>query len=83
MCFWRRPSTDGRTKSLWCARGQRLTPFKESSLGGKSSQWCRNCPEARALSSFPLLGGIHQYKFIVDDQWRFSPDQPSLETKLL
>ena len=24
--------------------------------------------------------GVHQYKFIVDDQWRFSPDQPrSLE----
>ena len=21
--------------------------------------------------------GVHQYKFIVDDQWRFAPDQPS------
>ena len=25
-----------------------------------------------------LERGIHQYKFIVDNEWRFAPDQPTM-----
>ena len=25
-----------------------------------------------------LERGVHQYKFIVDNEWRFAPDQPTM-----
>lgn len=49
-------------------------------LAASFNNWGRQIPMVRSGNEFHVVQdlprGIHQYKFIVDGHWRFSPDQP-------
>mmetsp|Transcript_136586 Transcript_136586/g.380711 ORF Transcript_136586/g.380711 Transcript_136586/m.380711 type:complete len:265 (+) Transcript_136586:112-906(+) len=61
----------------WNHGGQ--TVFLAASFNG----WREQIPMVRSGNEFHVVQelprGIHQYKFIVDDQWRFAPDQPKTQ----
>eukprot|EP00929_Paragymnodinium_shiwhaense_P003503 TRINITY_DN104047_c0_g1_i1.p1 TRINITY_DN104047_c0_g1~~TRINITY_DN104047_c0_g1_i1.p1 ORF type:complete len:314 (-),score=33.60 TRINITY_DN104047_c0_g1_i1:261-1202(-) len=49
-------------------------------LASSWTGWREQIPMVRSGNQFDvvqeLTRGVHQYKFIVDDHWRFAPDQP-------
>ncbi|CAK9116900.1 unnamed protein product [Durusdinium trenchii] len=61
----------------WTHGGQNV--FLAASFNG----WKDQIPMVRSGQEFSVVQelprGVHQYKFIVDDQWRFSPDQPRMQ----
>jgi 5'-AMP-activated protein kinase regulatory beta subunit len=61
----------------WTHGGQNV--FLAASFNG----WREQIPMVRSGNDFQVVHelprGVHQYKFIVDDQWRFSPDQPKTQ----
>lgn len=52
-------------------------------LAASFNSWKEQIPMVRSGNEFHVVQelprGIHQYKFIVDDQWRFAPDQPKTQ----
>eukprot|EP00455_Lapot_gusevi_P030874 TRINITY_DN3327_c0_g1_i3.p1 TRINITY_DN3327_c0_g1~~TRINITY_DN3327_c0_g1_i3.p1 ORF type:complete len:210 (-),score=25.77 TRINITY_DN3327_c0_g1_i3:2-631(-) len=48
-------------------------------LTGSFNHWSSKMPMIRSHNDFTLIldipPGLHQYKFIVDGEWRFAPDQ--------
>lgn len=52
-------------------------------LAASFNSWKEQIPMVRSGQEFHVVQelprGIHQYKFIVDDQWRFAPDQPKTQ----
>uniref|UniRef100_A0A7S4VAH1 Association with the SNF1 complex (ASC) domain-containing protein n=1 Tax=Alexandrium monilatum TaxID=311494 RepID=A0A7S4VAH1_9DINO len=52
-------------------------------LAASFNSWREQIPMVRSGNEFHVVQelprGIHQYKFIVDDQWRFAPDQPKTQ----
>eukprot|EP00931_Biecheleriopsis_adriatica_P076094 TRINITY_DN49849_c0_g1_i1.p1 TRINITY_DN49849_c0_g1~~TRINITY_DN49849_c0_g1_i1.p1 ORF type:complete len:296 (-),score=49.10 TRINITY_DN49849_c0_g1_i1:41-832(-) len=58
----------------WTHGGQNV--FLAASFNG----WRDQIPMVRSGQEFAVVQelprGVHQYKFIVDDQWRYAPDQP-------
>ncbi|CAJ1369203.1 unnamed protein product [Effrenium voratum] len=52
-------------------------------LAASFNQWKDQIPMVRSGQEFSVVQelprGVHQYKFIVDDQWRFAPDQPRMQ----
>eukprot|EP00928_Gymnodinium_smaydae_P039384 TRINITY_DN2691_c0_g1_i1.p1 TRINITY_DN2691_c0_g1~~TRINITY_DN2691_c0_g1_i1.p1 ORF type:complete len:257 (+),score=34.25 TRINITY_DN2691_c0_g1_i1:95-865(+) len=61
----------------WTHGGQNV------SLAASFSGWRHQIPMVRSGNEFVVVQelprGVHQYKFIVDDHWRFSPDQPKTQ----
>jgi len=61
----------------WTHGGQNV--FLAASFNG----WRDQIPMVRSGQEFSVVHepprGVHQYKFIVDDQWRFAPDQPRMQ----
>ncbi|CAE7444885.1 KINB2 [Symbiodinium natans] len=61
----------------WTHGGQNV--FLAASFNG----WRDQIPMVRSGQEFSVVQelprGVHQYKFIVDDQWRFAPDQPRMQ----
>jgi len=61
----------------WTHGGQNV--FLAASFNG----WQHQIPMVRSGQEFSVVQelprGVHQYKFIVDDQWRFAPDQPRMQ----
>lgn len=61
----------------WDGGGQNV--FLAASFNG----WSAQIPMVRSGNEFAVVQvlprGVHQYKFIVDDQWRFAPDQPKTQ----
>mmetsp|Transcript_71650 Transcript_71650/g.133957 ORF Transcript_71650/g.133957 Transcript_71650/m.133957 type:complete len:267 (-) Transcript_71650:57-857(-) len=59
----------------WAHGGQHV-----SLAGGFGKGWQDPIPMVRSGNEFVVVQdvprGLHQYKFIVDDQWRCAPDQP-------
>lgn len=57
----------------WTHGGQNV------SLAASFNGWREQIPMSRSGNEFAVVQelprGVHQYKFIVDDQWRFAPDQ--------
>ena len=51
-------------------------------ITGTFNNWERQIPMHRSGNDFTyvhnLKKGKHAYKFIVDDEWRFAPDQPTV-----
>ena len=51
-------------------------------ITGTFNNWERQIPMHRSGNDFSyvhnLKKGKHAYKFIVDDEWRFAPDQPTV-----
>lgn len=51
-------------------------------ITGTFNGWSRKVPMVRSGNDFvyiaSLARGKHAYKFIVDDEWRFAPDQPTV-----
>jgi hypothetical protein len=51
-------------------------------IAGTFNNWGREIPMHRSGSGFScvhnLKRGKHAFKFIVDDEWRFAPDQPTV-----
>lgn len=51
-------------------------------ITGTFNNWERQIPMHRSGNDFSyvhnLMRGKHAYKFIVDDQWRYAPDQPTI-----
>eukprot|EP00474_Spongospora_subterranea_P007753 CRZ08211.1 hypothetical protein [Spongospora subterranea] len=51
-------------------------------ITGSFNQWSGKIPMYRSNKDFAVIlelpPGVIQYKFIVDDQWRFAPDQPTV-----
>ena len=51
-------------------------------ITGTFNNWERQIPMHRSGNEFSyvhnLSRGKHAYKFIVDDEWRFAPDQPTV-----
>jgi 5'-AMP-activated protein kinase regulatory beta subunit len=51
-------------------------------ITGSFNNWTRRIPMHRSGNDFvyiqSLAEGRHHYKFIVDDEWRFAPDQPTV-----
>jgi 5'-AMP-activated protein kinase regulatory beta subunit len=51
-------------------------------ITGTFNNWERQIPMHRSGNDFTyvhnLPKGKHAYKFIVDDEWRFAPDQPTI-----
>jgi 5'-AMP-activated protein kinase regulatory beta subunit len=51
-------------------------------ITGTFNNWERQIPMHRSGNDFSyvhnLKMGKHAYKFIVDDEWRFAPDQPTV-----
>eukprot|EP00440_Ansanella_granifera_P061692 gb/GFBE01066882.1/.p1 GENE.gb/GFBE01066882.1/~~gb/GFBE01066882.1/.p1 ORF type:complete len:264 (+),score=33.14 gb/GFBE01066882.1/:1-792(+) len=49
-------------------------------LAASFNNWRDQIPMVRSGQEFAVVQelprGVHQYKFIVDDQWRYAPDQP-------
>jgi len=49
-------------------------------LAASFNGWRDQIPMVRSGQEFAVVQelprGVHQYKFIVDDQWRYAPDQP-------
>ena len=56
-------------------------------ITGTFNNWERQIPMHRSGNDFSyvhnLKRGKHAYKFIVDDEWRFAPDQPTVTILLL
>mmetsp|Transcript_60438 Transcript_60438/g.197813 ORF Transcript_60438/g.197813 Transcript_60438/m.197813 type:complete len:261 (+) Transcript_60438:140-922(+) len=52
-------------------------------LAASFNGWREQIPMVRSGNEFSVVHelprGIHQYKFIVDDQWRFASDQPKTQ----
>jgi len=52
-------------------------------LASSHSAWKDQIPMVRSGNEFSVVQeiprGVHQYKFIVDDTWRFAPDQPKTQ----
>ncbi|CAE8731697.1 unnamed protein product [Polarella glacialis] len=61
----------------WTQGGQIV--FLAASFNG----WRDQIPMVRSGQEFAVVQdiprGVHQYKFIVDDHWRFAPDQPKTQ----
>lgn len=61
----------------WAHGGQNV--FLAASFNG----WREQIPMVRSGNDFAVVQelprGVHQYKFIVDEQWRFAPDQPKTQ----
>jgi len=61
----------------WNHGGQQV--FLAASFNG----WREQIPMVRSGNEFHVVQelprGVHQYKFIVDDHWRFAPDQPKTQ----
>mmetsp|Transcript_2880 Transcript_2880/g.5400 ORF Transcript_2880/g.5400 Transcript_2880/m.5400 type:complete len:381 (+) Transcript_2880:489-1631(+) len=55
---------------------------REVYITGTFNGWTRQIPMHRSGNDFTyihnLKRGKHAYKFIVDDEWRFAPDQPTV-----
>lgn len=51
-------------------------------ITGAFNGWSRRVPMHRSGNDFLYIAGLpkgrHAYKFIVDDEWRFAPDQPTV-----
>ena len=51
-------------------------------ITGSFNNWARHVPMHRSGNDFlyiqSLGAGRHHFKFIVDDEWRFAPDQPTV-----
>jgi 5'-AMP-activated protein kinase regulatory beta subunit len=51
-------------------------------ITGSFNAWGRRIPMHRSGNDFihiqSLTAGRHAYKFVVDDEWRFAPDQPTV-----
>ena len=51
-------------------------------ITGTFNNWERQIPMHRSGNDFSyvhnLKRGKHAFKFIVDDEWRFAPDQPTV-----
>lgn len=51
-------------------------------ITGSFNNWSRKVPMHRSGNDFifiqSLAKGRHAYKFVVDDEWRFAPDQPTV-----
>ncbi|KAL7088493.1 hypothetical protein ACP275_13G129900 [Erythranthe tilingii] len=62
------------TMITWCYGG------KEVSVEGSWDDWKSRTPLQRAGKDFTLMNvlpsGVYQYRFLVDGEWRYSPDQP-------
>ncbi|GBG70064.1 hypothetical protein CBR_g4892 [Chara braunii] len=56
------------------------------SVEGSWDNWHKREPLSRSGKDFALIkrlpSGIYQYKFIVDEQWRFAPDLPSIHDEM-
>jgi len=61
----------------WTHGGQNV--FLAASFNG----WREQIPMVRSGNEFSVVRdlpkGVHQYKFIVDDHWRYAPDQPKTQ----
>jgi len=61
----------------WTHGGQKV--YLAASFNG----WREQIPMVRSGNEFSVVHelprGVHQYKFIVDDQWRFATDQPKTQ----
>mmetsp|Transcript_66047 Transcript_66047/g.157940 ORF Transcript_66047/g.157940 Transcript_66047/m.157940 type:complete len:266 (-) Transcript_66047:72-869(-) len=61
----------------WAHGGQHV------SLAASFKGWQEPIPMVRSGNEFVIVQdvprGVHQYKFIVDDQWRCAPDQPKTQ----
>mmetsp|Transcript_3068 Transcript_3068/g.4630 ORF Transcript_3068/g.4630 Transcript_3068/m.4630 type:complete len:313 (+) Transcript_3068:1-939(+) len=55
---------------------------REVYITGTFNEWTRQIPMHRSGNDFTyihnLKRGKHAFKFIVDDEWRFAPDQPTV-----
>ena len=55
---------------------------REVYITGTFNNWDRRIPMHRSGNDFSyvhnLKRGKHAFKFIVDDEWRFAPDQPTV-----
>jgi 5'-AMP-activated protein kinase regulatory beta subunit len=56
---------------------------QEAFLVGSFTSWAERIPMKKAGANdfsllHPLERGVHQYKFIVDGNWRFAGDQPTM-----
>ena len=61
----------------WTHGGQNV--YLAASFNG----WREQIPMVRSGNEFAVVKdlprGMHQYKFVVDDHWRFAPDQPKTQ----
>lgn len=55
---------------------------REVYITGTFNEWTRQIPMHRSGNDFTYIHnlnrGKHAFKFIVDDEWRFAPDQPTV-----
>lgn len=55
---------------------------KHVSITGTFNNWERHIPMHRSGNDFTyvhnLKKGKHAFKFVVDDEWRYAPDQPTI-----
>lgn len=74
-----KPGQDDRISVVftWAGGGQNV--FLAASFNG----WREQIPMVRSGNEFAVVcelpRGVHQYKFIVDEHWRFAPDQPKTQ----
>merc|ERR1719356_2331690 len=58
-------------------------PAQNVFLAASFTGWREQIPMVRSGNEFSVVQelprGVHQYKFIVDDHWRFAPDQPKTQ----
>jgi 5'-AMP-activated protein kinase regulatory beta subunit len=51
-------------------------------ITGTFNGWSKQCPMHRSGNDFTFIAnlsrGKHAYKFVVDDEWRFAPDQMTI-----
>lgn len=61
----------------WTQGGQQVN------LAASFNGWSKQIPMVRSGNEFHVVQdlprGVHQYKFIVDDHWRFAQDQPKTQ----
>mmetsp|Transcript_120610 Transcript_120610/g.196207 ORF Transcript_120610/g.196207 Transcript_120610/m.196207 type:complete len:271 (-) Transcript_120610:113-925(-) len=61
----------------WTGGGQNVF------LAASFNAWQKQIPMVRSGNEFAVVQelprGVHQYKFIVDDHWKFAPDQPKTQ----
>lgn len=55
---------------------------REVGITGTFNNWGKQIPMHRSGNDFTYIAnlprGHHAYKFVVDDEWRFAPDQPTV-----
>mmetsp|Transcript_32268 Transcript_32268/g.53323 ORF Transcript_32268/g.53323 Transcript_32268/m.53323 type:complete len:344 (+) Transcript_32268:94-1125(+) len=88
------PSTSGTTPTADVPREDSVVPtVLQWSQGGQSvyvtgsfNAWGERIPMRRSgnecVVCLNLLPGTYQYKFIVDNEWKFAPDQPTVRDEM-